>query len=92
MPDPILVIEILSPSNETETRENVWAYATIPSVREILLLRSTEIAAEVLCREVAGSWPEQPQMIGADGTLALAGIDFTSPLAALYEGTYLIRR
>jgi len=44
LPDPILIIEILSPSNERETRENVWAYATIPSLREILLVRSTEIA------------------------------------------------
>jgi Uma2 family endonuclease len=33
--EPTLVVEILSPSNEAETRENVWAYATIPTVREI---------------------------------------------------------
>src|ERR1700687_5433055 len=43
LPDPILIIEILSPSNEAETRENVWAYTTIPSVREILLVRSIDI-------------------------------------------------
>ena len=34
--DPVLLIEILSPSNESETRANVWTYTTIPSVREIL--------------------------------------------------------
>src|SRR5262249_36013674 len=31
--EPILLIEILSPSNEAETRANIWAYTTVPSVR-----------------------------------------------------------
>ena len=66
LPDPVLVVEILSPSNETETRENVWAYASIPSVQEILLLRSTEIAAELLRRQADGNWPEQALAIGSD--------------------------
>jgi Uma2 family endonuclease len=35
--EPVLLIEILSPSNEPETRANVWTYTTIPSVQEILL-------------------------------------------------------
>src|SRR4051794_15939434 len=29
VPDPVLLIEILSPSNETATWRNVWAYTTI---------------------------------------------------------------
>ena len=36
---PILLVEILSVSNEPETRANVWTYTTIPTVREILLVR-----------------------------------------------------
>jgi Uma2 family endonuclease len=32
--DPVLLIEILSPSNQAETWTNVWAYTTIPSVRK----------------------------------------------------------
>jgi Uma2 family endonuclease len=31
--DPVLLIEILSPSNEPETRANVWACTTMPSVQ-----------------------------------------------------------
>ena len=31
--DPVLLIEILSPSNQAETWANVWSYTTIPSVR-----------------------------------------------------------
>ena len=30
--DPVLLVEILSPSNQAESRANVWAYTTIPSV------------------------------------------------------------
>src|SRR5215207_9669637 len=89
LPDPILIIEILSPSNERETRENVWAYATIPSLREILLVRSTEIAAELLRRQDDGAWPEQPEAIGPTGELILSSVDYRAPLAAFYEDTHL---
>ncbi len=89
LPDPILLIEILSPSNESETRANVWAYATIPTVQEILLVRSTRVEAELYRRRDDGSWPEGPAMLGRDDTLALATIDFTTPLLALYRTTEL---
>jgi Uma2 family endonuclease len=45
--DPIAVVEILSPSNEAETRANVWAYMSIPGVRDILLVQPTDVAAEL---------------------------------------------
>jgi Uma2 family endonuclease len=89
LPEPILIIEILSPSNESETRENVWAYATIPSVREILLVRSTDMGAELLRRNDDSSWPEQPELIGGAGELRLDAIDFRTPLGAFYEETHL---
>jgi len=91
LPDPIVIIEILSPSNEAETRENVWAYATIPSVREILLVRSTEIAAEMLRRQPDGNWPAKPQIIEVAGELVLDNIDFRVRLAAFYDDTHLGR-
>ncbi len=34
-PDPILLVEVLSPGNASETWENVMAYTTLPSVQEI---------------------------------------------------------
>jgi Uma2 family endonuclease len=85
--EPILLIEILSPSNEAETRANVWAYTTIPTVREILLVRSTHIAAELIRREPDGSWPANPTPIAQEGRLALNSIGFDCPPAAVYEGT-----
>jgi Uma2 family endonuclease len=87
--DPILLIEILSPSNEAETRANIWAYTTIPSVREILAVHSTRIEAEMLRRTADGSWPEEPDTLTASDTLMLSCIDFVTPLLALYRTTAL---
>jgi Uma2 family endonuclease len=89
LPEPILIVEILSSSNEAETRDNVWAYATIPSLREILLVRSTDIGAELLRRQDDGAWPEQPEVLGETGDLSLASIGYRAPLAAFYEDTHL---
>lgn len=85
MPDPVLLIEVLSPCNEAETWANVWAYATIPSLAEILIVRSTEIGAEVLRRRPDGSWPEQPDAIGPDGELRADSIGFAVPLHEAYR-------
>ena len=40
--EPVLLVEIFSPGNKSETWANVWAYTTIPSVQEILVIDSTE--------------------------------------------------
>jgi Uma2 family endonuclease len=88
--DPVLLIEILSPSNEALTRENVWAYSTIPSVAEILLLGSVRVEAELLRRGRDGSWPEAPVFLGAEDDLELASIGFQGPLRAFYRSTDLL--
>ena len=88
--DPVLVVEILSPSNQTETWRNVWAYATIPSVREILIVRTVTIGAELLRRNPDGTWPERPLLI-EQGDLKLDSIGFSAPLTALYRTTRLAR-
>jgi Uma2 family endonuclease len=84
MLDPVLLIEILSSSNARETRANVWAYTSIPSVAEIVLVRSTSIAAEVLRRQNDALWPGEPQYIDAEGELVLESIGFRIPLRAAY--------
>jgi Uma2 family endonuclease len=89
--DPVLLAEILSPSNRSETWTNVWAYTTKPSVQEILLVHSTRVGAELLRRRPDGSWPEQSMTID-DGEIELASIGFRVPLAALYRTTRLARR
>ena len=91
LPDPLLVVEILSPTNEQETWENVWTYVSIPSVQEILVLRSASIAADLLSRRPGGTWPEEPIQIGRDETLRLECIDLTCRLGEFHIGTYLAR-
>jgi Uma2 family endonuclease len=89
MGEPILLIEILSPSNEVETWANIWAYTTIPSVVEILVVSSTKIEAELLRRRGDGSWPETPERIGAEGDVMLGSVDFSAALSAFYRTTVL---
>jgi len=89
--DPVLIVEILSPSNEAETWANVWAYTTIPSVREIVVLRTVAIGADLLRRRADDSWPRTPEAIEA-GDLVLENIGFQAPLTALYRTTRLARR
>ena len=86
--DPVLLIEILSPSNQAETWANVWTYTTMPSVQEILVLKTASIGAELLRRNQDGSWPSQPSTIEA-GNLILESIGFSFPLAAAYRTTRL---
>jgi Uma2 family endonuclease len=89
LPDPIVLIEVLSPGNKTDTWDNVWAYTTIPSVREIVVVHSTRVLAELLRRGTDGHWPEEPEQIGPDGTLHLDSIDFACQLPEVYSQTHL---
>jgi len=89
MPDPLLLIEILSPGNSSDTWDNVWSYATIPSVREIEVVHSTRVLAELLRRGADSHWPEEPEEIGPDGTLRLESIAFACPLHDVYAQTHL---
>jgi Uma2 family endonuclease len=88
--NPVLIVEVLSPSNRADTWRNVRAFATIPSLQEILLLSSTSVRAELLCRGSDGSWPAASTVI-EDGDLILDSIDFTVPLAHVYRSTRLAR-
>lgn len=89
LPEPLVLIEILSPSNEAATRANLWAYATIPSVAEIAVVSSTAVAAEVLRRRPDGTWPEGAEVVGGGGALRIGAIGFEVPLVSVYRTTAL---
>lgn len=89
LPEPVLLIEILSPSNQAKTWTNVWAYTSIPSVREILVLRSDRIAAELLRRGADGEWPERPILVSAEDELVLESVGFRVGLSEIYARTRL---
>ena len=89
VPEPIVIIEILSPGNASETWDNVWSYTTIPSAREIVVVHSTRVFAELLRRDGDGNWPAEPEEIGPEGALRLDSIAFACPLPAAYAQTHL---
>ena len=82
--DPVLLVEILSPSNEAKTRANAWAYATIQSVQEVLILSSTAVRAEILRQG-----EETPEIVAGTETLHLASIGYAGPLTDFYTTTDL---
>jgi Uma2 family endonuclease len=83
---PVLVVEILSPGNTSKTWANVWTYTSIPSVREILILHTAGIGADLLRRLPDQSWPKEPEAV-TSGDLSLESIAFRIPLRALYRTT-----
>jgi Uma2 family endonuclease len=88
-PDPILLIEILSPGNAADTWDNIPHYASLPSVAEILIVHSTRVRAELLRRDAHGDWPENPTVIDGKGVVRLDSIGLDLPLAEAYASTHL---
>lgn len=88
--NPLVLAEILSPSNENETRANAWAYTTIPSVHEILLISSTAIDGELYRRDSDGTWPPRPMPLSRGRHLELFSLDrMTLSFQAIYATSSL---
>jgi Uma2 family endonuclease len=87
--DPVLIVEVISPSNETQTWESIMALASLTSLREILIVSSTSVEAQVFRRDSSGAWPYEPEIIGRDGVARLDSIDLALPMAEVYRGTHL---
>ena len=87
--DPVLIVEILSPSNQAETWANVWAYATIPSVREIVVVSTSRMEVEVYRRDEGGAWPPEPDVIKRGGRLEVRAVGLLCAVERVYRGTWL---
>jgi Uma2 family endonuclease len=86
--NPILIVEILSPSTARFDRNTkISGYQAIPSVREILLLDSRRMFAEVLRRE-GDRWTREIAE-GAAATLTLRSLPLSIAMSALYRGVRL---
>jgi Uma2 family endonuclease len=82
---PLVLVEILSPSNEADTRNNILNYTTITGLAEILVVHSTKIAAELYRRKDDGNWPLDPKPLFAGDAVVLESIGFSVPLMAFYR-------
>src|SRR6266851_5925664 len=83
--DPILIVEVLSPSTAAFDRQTKVAdYRRIPSVQEILLIDSASVFAEVLRRD-GDRWITEIVQ-GPAAILSLVAVPLNIPMAEIYEG------
>jgi Uma2 family endonuclease len=85
--DPVLIVEVLSPSTEVHDRgRKVEDYSRLPSVKEILLVASEERRVRSWRRD-GRRWIVE-DLIG-DAELRLDTVPDPIPLAAVYDGSGL---
>lgn len=81
---PCLIIEVLSPSTENiDRREKLFAYRSLPSLREYVLIGTEEKKVEMFRRDDAGEW--SLTTLEMDDTLQLECIAATISLNDIYE-------
>jgi Uma2 family endonuclease len=83
--NPVLVIEILSPSNWRKTMRNVASYVSIDGLAEVLVLHSSRMLAQVFRRGLSGAWDEIAAMTAGNEFVELTSIGFSTPLATFYR-------
>ena len=84
--NPVLIVEVLSPSTESFDRgEKSFYYRHIPSLREYLLVSQHKVRVERYLRQPDGQWMiydyTQP-----DGVVRLESVGIELPIAQIYEG------
>jgi Uma2 family endonuclease len=85
MINPILIVEILSPSTErSDRRLKMSVYQKLASVREIMLIDADSYHAEVYRRE-NDHWGVE-LVRGLESALYLASIDLRVSMFELYQG------
>jgi Uma2 family endonuclease len=84
--DPVLVIEVLSPSTEDYDQiEKRWVYQSIASLRQLVFVSPGEAKVELVTREADQSW-RSVFVVGLDASLALDCLDLSLPMAEVYDG------
>jgi len=83
-PEPLVVVEILSPSTENKDRKvKLPDYRAIASIQEIVLVDQQQLYCEVHRRLPDGRWLTD-LLRRPEARLRLESIDFDQPLSAIY--------
>ena len=81
---PKAIVEVLSDGTaRIDRREKFWAYMSIPTLEEYVLVAQDRAEATVFRR--AGQWRAEPRT-KLEETITLPSLDFTMALSAIYEG------
>ena len=84
--NPLLVVEVLSPSTARHDRSSKFMmYRTLPSLREYVLVEQDHPSVTTFFRNPAGHWEDTDQA-DPSGKVQLRAIDGEIPLAQLYKG------
>ncbi len=86
--EPILIIELLSPSNVDDTWENIRALAPRPTLTQIVVVGSETVEIEIYRKDAKGAWSREPEVLTV-GVIRLASIGLDLPVAEVYSGTHL---
>lgn len=84
--NPILLIEVLSPSTEGYDRGKKFAhYRTLESFREYVLVSQEEVRVEIFTRQDDGHWLLSEEAVRLEVTVPLASIGCELRLADVYD-------
>lgn len=87
VPDPVLVVEVISPSTEREDRgRKKFDYFATPSIRHYAIVEQEARRVDLYTRD-GEQWTDQ--VIEGDAVLNLSAIGVEIGLGAVYEGTAL---
>ncbi len=84
--NPVVIIEVLSPSTEDFYRtEKFFAYQKLTSLREYLLVSQDKVHVEHLIRQPGGEWLKREYTQG-EQVVVLESIEAGIPVSVIYEG------
>lgn len=87
--EPVLVVEVLSPSTSAYDRGAKFAaYRKLPSLREYVVVDAERISVDVFRREPGAKY-WSIDFLDAGQTVTLASVDLVLPVAAVYEDVRL---
>lgn len=81
---PVLVVEVTSPSSEgTDRREKLWAYRTLPSLKDYVLIAQDRAEIEIHTRLGDTAW-EITSLVPGD-PVVLTSVELITDFTAIYE-------
>src|SRR5436305_8779906 len=88
--DPVLLIEVLSPSTETlDLGDKAAEYLQLPNLAAYIVIAQREAKAWAWLRHAAGSPGGRAVIAGLDKMIAIPALSIELPLAEVYQGIAL---
>jgi Uma2 family endonuclease len=87
--DPVLVIEVLSPTTQqADLTRKRWAYQAIDTLQAILFVAADEARMELFSRAPDGVW-QSGFIVGLEAEVPLDALRIALPMGELYAGADL---